>query len=226
MPVYYDFNRGGQAALKAEAFSYFLVSSAKVSPFFRRPPNYAKLFAIGTSLLAFLAAAVFAWPFVSGAIGSRYLWACLTLVSPSPRPLRRPRAEPSTSAALHPADDVGPNVERDPASALHDDQQGGPAELLCWRLQQPIRSRDTDHRHHLCVLPFMARPCPHRTPDATLAFTAYTLTFTIAKLEDAGRQRAAVYIWGGVLLFVASLLVSVFRIKKCGPFPPNAPSRG
>lgn len=57
-------------------------------------------------------------------------------------------------------------------------------------------------------------PADLRRADATLAFTAYTLAFTVGKLEDPGRQRVAIYVWGGMLLVVASVLVNVFRIKK------------
>ncbi|MBW0471437.1 hypothetical protein O181_011152 [Austropuccinia psidii MF-1] len=52
-----------------------------------------------------------------------------------------------------------------------------------------------------------------------IAFASYTLAFTVSKLDDPTRQRLAIYIWLGVLLAVASVLVNIFRMKNGGyPF--------
>jgi hypothetical protein len=50
--------------------------------------------------------------------------------------------------------------------------------------------------------------------DGVLAFAAYTLAFTVSKLDDPIRQRVAVYVWLGVFLTISSMLLNIFRMKK------------
>lgn len=56
--------------------------------------------------------------------------------------------------------------------------------------------------------------------DGILAFSAYTLAVTVPSLShDKLRQRIAAYLWLGVMLFMASILVSIFHVKNPGyPF--------
>ncbi|GJN91011.1 hypothetical protein Rhopal_004025-T1 [Rhodotorula paludigena] len=52
-----------------------------------------------------------------------------------------------------------------------------------------------------------------------LGFSAYTLAYTIPKLRDPVRQRLGVYVWTGVLLVMAGVLMNVFQMKQPGyPF--------
>jgi len=52
-----------------------------------------------------------------------------------------------------------------------------------------------------------------------LAFAAYTLSFTVSKLNDPIRQRVAIYVWLGVFITIASMLLNIFRMKNGGyPF--------
>lgn len=77
----YDFNRGGANGLKAEQFSQWASNTAHLPQFFKRPPNYGKIFATVCVLLASLIAVKVAWPAVRLVLGSRYIWAIVTLVS-------------------------------------------------------------------------------------------------------------------------------------------------
>lgn len=51
-----------------------------------------------------------------------------------------------------------------------------------------------------------------------LAFAAYTLAFTVPKLDDPIRQRVAVYVWLGAYLTISSMLLNIFRMKN-GSYP-------
>ncbi|PLW06203.1 hypothetical protein PCANC_26646 [Puccinia coronata f. sp. avenae] len=51
-----------------------------------------------------------------------------------------------------------------------------------------------------------------------LAFAAYTLAFTVSKLDDPIRQRVAVYVWLGVFVTISSMLLNIFRMKN-GSYP-------
>lgn len=51
-----------------------------------------------------------------------------------------------------------------------------------------------------------------------LAFAAYTLSFTVAKLDDPIRQRVAIYVWLIVYMLIASMLLNIFKTKN-GSYP-------
>lgn len=62
---------------------------------------------------------------------------------------------------------------------------------------------------------------PLRTiADGILAFSTYTLTVTLPNLtHDKFRQRLGVYLWTGVIVVMASVLVAIFQVKNPGyPF--------
>lgn len=77
----YDFNRGGEAGLTAEPFSQWASNTAQLPHFFSRPPNYGKIFANVCIVLATLITAKVAWPLLKPILGSRYIWALVTIVS-------------------------------------------------------------------------------------------------------------------------------------------------
>lgn len=56
--------------------------------------------------------------------------------------------------------------------------------------------------------------------DGILAFSAYTIAITVPSMSnDKTRQRIAAYLWIGIMLLMASVLVSIFHIKNPGyPF--------
>lgn len=56
--------------------------------------------------------------------------------------------------------------------------------------------------------------------DGILAFSAYTLAVTVPSMShDKLRQRIAAYLWLGVMLLMASVLVAIFHVKNPGyPF--------
>ncbi|GAA5930932.1 hypothetical protein JCM3775_000756 [Rhodotorula graminis] len=52
-----------------------------------------------------------------------------------------------------------------------------------------------------------------------LGFSVYALAFLVPKLEDATRQRLAIYVWTGVFFVMAGVLMNVFQMKQPGyPF--------
>ncbi|GAA5881403.1 hypothetical protein JCM1840_007556 [Sporobolomyces johnsonii] len=52
-----------------------------------------------------------------------------------------------------------------------------------------------------------------------LGFSAYTLAYIIPKLGDPVRQRLGVYVWTGVFVVMAGVLMNVFQMKQPGyPF--------
>lgn len=54
---------------------------------------------------------------------------------------------------------------------------------------------------------------PNRT-DGILGFSAYTLAYTIPKLNDPVRQRLGVYVWTGVFVVMAGVLMNIFGTMK------------
>jgi len=56
--------------------------------------------------------------------------------------------------------------------------------------------------------------------DGILAFSAYTLAVTVPSMSnDKTRQRVGGYLWLGVMVVMASVLVSIFHVKNPGyPF--------
>lgn len=57
------------------------------------------------------------------------------------------------------------------------------------------------------------RPPP---TDGILAFSTIALAIIAPSLKGSIRQRFAIYIWVGVLVFVFSILVRVFKVKNGG----------
>lgn len=55
--------------------------------------------------------------------------------------------------------------------------------------------------------------------DGLLAFSAVALSTLAPKMLGSYRQRFAVYIWIGVMVFVFSYLVRIFKIKNGGEWP-------
>ncbi|GAA6018729.1 hypothetical protein JCM10207_005558 [Rhodosporidiobolus poonsookiae] len=54
---------------------------------------------------------------------------------------------------------------------------------------------------------------------AVLGFAAYTLAYTVPKLRDPVRQRLGVYVWTGVAVVMAGVVMNVFQMKQPGyPF--------
>lgn len=59
--------------------------------------------------------------------------------------------------------------------------------------------------------------------DGILAFATISLALKVPRMTDPKAQQIAVFVWGGVVLFMYSYLLSVFRFKNGGyPFwlPP------
>lgn len=52
--------------------------------------------------------------------------------------------------------------------------------------------------------------------DGILAFAAYTLAFTIPKLQDPIRQRFGVYVWTGISILMMGVLMNLFSMKQGG----------
>ncbi|GAA6032328.1 hypothetical protein JCM8097_008121 [Rhodosporidiobolus ruineniae] len=52
-----------------------------------------------------------------------------------------------------------------------------------------------------------------------LAFSTYTLAYTIPKLRDPARQRLGTYVWTGVLVVLAGVLMNVFGTIKQPGYP-------
>ncbi|GAA5857818.1 hypothetical protein JCM8547_005991 [Rhodosporidiobolus lusitaniae] len=52
-----------------------------------------------------------------------------------------------------------------------------------------------------------------------LGFSAYTLAYTIPKLNDPTRQRLGVYVWTGVLVVMAGVLMNIFGGSKQPGYP-------
>jgi uncharacterized membrane protein len=59
-------------------------------------------------------------------------------------------------------------------------------------------------------------PVHHALLDGLLAFSAVALASLAPKMLGSYRQRFAVYIWIGVMIFVFSYLVKVFKYKNGG----------
>ncbi|KAG0147771.1 hypothetical protein CROQUDRAFT_655784 [Cronartium quercuum f. sp. fusiforme G11] len=180
----YDFNRGGTAGLTAEQFSRWASSTAHIPHFFKRPPNYGKIFATVCVLLASVIAVKVAWPAIKLVLGSRYIWAVLTI----------------PFILLMTGGQMWNQIRHPPYMTRH---QNGAAMYIAggYGTQYQVET------HLIAGLYGMT------------AFAAYTLAFTVSRLDDPVRQRIAVYIWLGVLLTMASFLMNIFRMKNGGyPF--------
>lgn len=180
----YDFNRGGQAALTAEQFSQWASQSAHLPQFFKRPPDYGKIFATVCVVLATLITAKVAWPVLSLIFGSRYIWAVITI----------PFILLMTGGQMW-------NQIRNPPYMTR--QQGGTPLYIA-----PGYSNQYGVETQLIAALY-----------GITAFAAYTLAFTVSRLDDPVRQRIAIYVWLGVLLTTSSFLMNIFRMKNGGyPF--------
>ncbi|KAA1099932.1 oligosaccharyl transferase subunit ost3/OST6 [Puccinia graminis f. sp. tritici] len=180
----YDFNKGGPRGLTAELFSDWAINSANLPPFFKRPPNYGRIFAASCILLATIILIKVAWPLVKFILTSRFIWAAALLpvillmisgqmwcqIRSPPYMVKQPNGAPSYIAGGY-SNQYG--VETQVIASLY----------------------------------------------GVLAFAAYTLAFTVSKLDDPIRQRVAVYVWLGVFLTISSMLLNIFRMKNSGyPF--------
>ncbi|CAH7670348.1 hypothetical protein BY996DRAFT_4228551 [Phakopsora pachyrhizi] len=182
--INFDFNRGGPEVLKAEYFSDWAIKTAGLPQFFKRPPDYAKIFASLCTILATLIITKVAWPVVRFVFQSRYIWAILVL----------------PVVLLMISGQMWVQI-RSPPYAVRG-QNGAPSYIA------------GGYSNQLGAETFVISGI-----YGTLAFASYTLAFTVAKLDDPVRQRVAFYVWLGILVGLASVLVNIFRMKNGGyPF--------
>lgn len=81
---------------------------------------------------------------------------------------------------------------------------------------------------HHCRLSWVAGPlCANDGNDGgvdgILAFATISLALKVPRMSDPRAQQIAVFVWGGVIFFMYSFLLNVFRVKNGGyPFwlPP------
>lgn len=52
--------------------------------------------------------------------------------------------------------------------------------------------------------------------DGVLGFSVYALAYLIPKLTDPTRQRLGIYVWTGVFVIMAGVLMNVFQMKQPG----------
>lgn len=50
--------------------------------------------------------------------------------------------------------------------------------------------------------------------DGILAFSAYTLAYTLPRLRDPTKQRLGVYVWTGISVVMLGVLMNLFKIKQ------------
>lgn len=67
-----------------------------------------------------------------------------------------------------------------------------------------------------CLFILLANGCVYL--DAILSFATISLAMKTPRIEDPGRQKAAIMIWNAVMLCAFSLLMNIFK-QKNGSYP-------
>ncbi|KAH9449546.1 hypothetical protein KEM48_006682 [Puccinia striiformis f. sp. tritici PST-130] len=183
LTISYDFNKGGPKGLTAELFTDWVIEHASLPKFFKRPPNYGKIFAVGCVFLAIVILVKVAWPIVRLVISSRFIWAATLL----PVILLMISGQMWCQIRSPPYMVKGPTGNPSYIAGGYSNQYGVETQLIA-------------------------------SLYGILAFAAYTLAFTVSKLDDPFRQRVAVYVWLGVYLTISSMLLNIFRLKN-GSYP-------
>ncbi|POW03895.1 hypothetical protein PSHT_11498 [Puccinia striiformis] len=168
LTISYDFNKGGPKGLTAELFTDWVIEHASLPKFFKRPPNYGKIFAVGCVFLAIVILVKVAWPIVRLVI-TGYL-----------------------------AHDIRPDVVSDQIATVHGQRTTGNPSYIAggYSNQYGVETQLIASLYGI------------------LAFAAYTLAFTVSKLDDPFRQRVAVYVWLGVYLTISSMLLNILDSKS------------
>lgn len=172
-------------------------------PSIKRPINWIRIIAVGTTLLGTVAFVSVAWPYLVPVLQSRNVWAAISLIA----------------ILLFTSGHMFNHIRKVPYVAAN--QKGGVSYFAGGFSNQ--YGLETQIIAAICKL-----SCHDGVPlltvsDGLLSFATISLALKVPRIADAKTQQVAVIIWGGVIFVMYSFLLSVFRIKNGGyPFwlPP------
>jgi len=223
-----------RSGFRAESIASHLRTNARLPSLeYRRPVDKAKVVKTGVYLVGGVIAAWKLWPVLGLVLTRRYIWSALSLVRllvPLVRALARPptltlRSRcPSQLIILFMTSGYMWTQIRHPLYV----QAGrdGQVTYIASGYQSQLGA-EVHIVSALCASLSFFLLLPASTlialtlsraahADGVLGFSVYALAFLIPKLEDPTRQRLGIYVWTGVLLVVAGVLMNVFQMKQPG----------
>ena len=177
----------------------------------KRPINWFAWMTSITILLGSATALFVAWPYVLPVIQNRNIWAAISLIS----------------ILLFTSGHMFNHIRKVPYVA--GDGRGG-ISYIAGGFQNQF-GMETQLIAGMCMLfllaPFLFQILSQLAliltcPDGLLSFAAISLAIKVPRIVDEKAQQAAALIWGAVIFFIYSFLLSVFRMKN-GGYPFSLP---
>lgn len=204
-PIRYDFVNGFQSAEQMHAWIARNTPNRPAPPV-QRPINYLKWVVTTTILLGGGTSAFVAWPYVLPVLQNRNVWAAVSLIS----------------ILVFTSGQMFNHIRKVPYVGV--DQRGGLTYFAAGFQNQ--FGMETQFVAAMCTSPpppFYVHILTHPKTDGVLAFSAMCLAIKVPRIADPKVQNVAVFAWAGILFFMYSFLLSIFRVKNAGyPFalPP------
>lgn len=181
--------------------------SGRPHPAFVRPVNYVKVAVVITAILGAITFVTVASPYILPILQNRNLWAAISLIA----------------VLLFTSGHMYNHIRKVPY--VQPDGKGGVSYFAGgfqnqFGLETQIVAAMCKFGHAIHLIPSMLIS---NILDGVLSFATISLALKVPRITDPRAQAVAVAVWGGVILFMYSFLLSIFRIKNGGyPFwlPP------